>query len=151
MNTWRKEKQSLLNITANYLLKRFYAAIKAKWPHLACKRILFHQNNAWVYKAVKTITKLTKLKYELLSNPLYSLDLAPCDYYLFPNLKRWLARDFTQMKRSLPKQTRVLRSWTPTASKEASSFLKLAEISVSSWKGTMLKNRWKFLRKMLFY
>ena len=36
------------------------------------------------------MTKLTELKYELLPHRPYSSDLAPSDYYLFTNLKRWL-------------------------------------------------------------
>jgi len=30
--------------------------------------------------------------YELIPHPLYSPDLAPCDFFLFPNLKTWLGR-----------------------------------------------------------
>jgi len=31
-----------------------------------------------------------ELGYELIPHPLYSPDLAPCDFFLFPNLKTWL-------------------------------------------------------------
>ncbi|GBP41489.1 Inter-alpha-trypsin inhibitor heavy chain H3 [Eumeta japonica] len=34
-----------------------------------------------------TMAKIHELRYELLPHPAYSPDLAPCDYYLFPNLK----------------------------------------------------------------
>ena len=34
--------------------------------------------------------KLNELRYELLHHPSYSSDLAPSDYHLFPNLKKWL-------------------------------------------------------------
>ncbi|KAG5323797.1 SETMR methyltransferase, partial [Pseudoatta argentina] len=33
--------------------------------------------------------KLNNVHNELFSHPAYSLDLAPCDYFLFPNLKKW--------------------------------------------------------------
>lgn len=36
------------------------------------------------------MAKLNELRYDLLPHPPYSPDLAPSDYYLFPNLKRWL-------------------------------------------------------------
>lgn len=36
------------------------------------------------------MAKIHKLGYELLPHPAYSPDLAPCDYFLFPNLKKWL-------------------------------------------------------------
>ncbi|EFN65347.1 hypothetical protein EAG_01681, partial [Camponotus floridanus] len=35
--------------------------------------------------------KLMDLRFQLVPHPLYSLDLAPWDYYLFPNMKKWLA------------------------------------------------------------
>jgi len=38
------------------------------------------------------LAKLVELGYELLLYPPYSLDLAPCDFSLFPNLKKSLAR-----------------------------------------------------------
>ena len=57
------------------------------------------------------MTKLTELKYKLLPHPAYSPDLALCNYYLSPKMEKWLAgKDLTQMKRWLPKQTRILKS-----------------------------------------
>ncbi|EFN77918.1 Histone-lysine N-methyltransferase SETMAR, partial [Harpegnathos saltator] len=38
----------------------------------------------------KTALGIHKLGYELLPHAAYSPDLAPCDYFLFPNLKKWL-------------------------------------------------------------
>ena len=34
------------------------------------------------------MAKINELKYELLDHPPFSLDLAPNDYYLFPNQKK---------------------------------------------------------------
>ncbi|KZC14057.1 Histone-lysine N-methyltransferase SETMAR [Dufourea novaeangliae] len=48
--------------------------------------------NARVHTSVLTMAKFNELKYELLEHPAYSPDLAPSDYYLFPNLKKFLAR-----------------------------------------------------------
>ena len=36
------------------------------------------------------MAKFHELRYELLPHPQYSPDLAPSDYLLFPNLKKWL-------------------------------------------------------------
>ena len=36
------------------------------------------------------MAKLDQLRFELVAHPPYSPDLAPSDYYLFPNLKRCL-------------------------------------------------------------
>ena len=33
--------------------------------------------------------KFNEFHYELLPHPAYLPDLAPCDYFLFPNLKKW--------------------------------------------------------------
>jgi len=35
------------------------------------------------------MTKSNEFRYELLPHPAYLSDLALCDYFLFPNLKKW--------------------------------------------------------------
>ncbi|KAG5343865.1 SETMR methyltransferase, partial [Acromyrmex heyeri] len=35
------------------------------------------------------MAKFNEFRYELLLHPAYSPDLASCDYFLFPNLKKW--------------------------------------------------------------
>ncbi|XP_025161796.1 histone-lysine N-methyltransferase SETMAR-like [Harpegnathos saltator] len=80
-------------ITSEYyseLLDRFDIDFKQKRPHLAKKKVLFHQDNARVHTCVVTMAKIHKLGYKLLLHAAYSPDLAPCDYFLFPNLKKWL-------------------------------------------------------------
>ncbi|KAG5320064.1 SETMR methyltransferase, partial [Acromyrmex heyeri] len=58
-----------------------------KRPHLAKKKVLFHQDNARIHMCPAPMAKFNEFRYELL--PAYSPDLAPCDYFLFPNLKKW--------------------------------------------------------------
>lgn len=80
-------------ITGEYyaeLLERFDADLKQKRPHLEKKKVLFHQDNAPAHKSAIAMEKLQGLGYKLLPHPPYSPDLAPSDYYLFPNLKKWL-------------------------------------------------------------
>lgn len=80
-------------ITGQYycaLLDKFNAALKAKRPHLKKKKILFHHDNAPAHSCLLTTEKLLQLRYELMPHPPYSPDLAPCDFFLFPNLKKWL-------------------------------------------------------------
>ncbi|QQP31396.1 Mariner transposase, partial [Caligus rogercresseyi] len=55
------------------------------------QKVLFHQDNARVHTCVVSMAKFYELRYELLPHPPYSSDLAPSDYFLFPNLKKWLA------------------------------------------------------------
>lgn len=80
-------------ITGEYyvaLLDRLNEEIKVSRPHLAHKKVIFHQDNAPAHKSIISMAKIHELRYELLPHPPYSPDLAPCDYFLFPNLKRWL-------------------------------------------------------------
>ncbi|KMQ82022.1 mariner transposase, partial [Lasius niger] len=80
-------------ITGQYyasLLDRFHAELMEKRPHLAKKKILFHHDNAPAHTAAIAMAKIVKLQYELLPHPPYSPDLAPCDFFLFPNMKKWL-------------------------------------------------------------
>ena len=45
---------------------------------------------ALVHTSVIAIAKINELKFKLLPHAPYSLDLATSDYFLFPNLKKWL-------------------------------------------------------------
>ncbi|KAL1454589.1 hypothetical protein WDU94_010809 [Cyamophila willieti] len=72
------------------LLDTLNEKLKEKRPHLAKKKVLFHQDNAPVHTSTTSMAKLHELRWELLPHPPYSPDLAPCDYHLFPNLKKWL-------------------------------------------------------------
>ncbi|XP_045500072.1 histone-lysine N-methyltransferase SETMAR-like [Colias croceus] len=73
------------------LLDRFDAELKKKRPHLAKKKVLLHHDNALVHTSAVAMAKLVELCYELLPFPPYSPDLAPGDFFLFPNLKKSLA------------------------------------------------------------
>ncbi|EGI57594.1 Histone-lysine N-methyltransferase SETMAR, partial [Acromyrmex echinatior] len=53
--------------------------LSARWmPH-----------NTRVHMCPAPITKFNEFRYELLPHLAYSPDLALCDYFLFPNLKKW--------------------------------------------------------------
>jgi histone-lysine N-methyltransferase SETMAR len=73
------------------LLERLKDEIAKKRPHLARKKVLFHQDNAPCHKSLKTMAKIHELGFELLPHPPYSPDLAPSDFFLFADLKRMLA------------------------------------------------------------
>lgn len=80
-------------ITGQYyanLLDEFEAVLKEKRPHLKKKKVLFHHDNAPAHSSRVVMAKIKQLRYELLPHPPYSPDLAPCDFFLFPNLKKWL-------------------------------------------------------------
>ena len=52
--------------------------------------MLFHQDIAPIHASVIAVAKINELKFELLPHAPCSSDLAPSDYFLFPNLKKWL-------------------------------------------------------------
>lgn len=73
------------------LLDRLNEEIKKKRPNLTKqKKVLFHHDNAPAHTALNVVTKFNELDHEVLPHPAYSPDLAPSDFYLFPNFKRWL-------------------------------------------------------------
>ncbi|GFW51578.1 mariner Mos1 transposase [Trichonephila clavipes] len=73
------------------ILQRLSEEIKQKKPHLACKKVVFHQDNEPACKSVIAMSKINELKFKLLPHIPYSADLALSDYFLFPNLKKWLS------------------------------------------------------------
>lgn len=54
------------------------------------KKSFFQLDNARVHTCVVSKAKPHELGYELILYPPCSPDLTPSDYYLFPNLKKWL-------------------------------------------------------------
>lgn len=73
------------------LLDKLRAAIDEKRPSTKRKKILFLQDNAPCHASHLTTSKILSLHFELLPHPPYSPDLAPSDYFLFPNLKKHLS------------------------------------------------------------
>ena len=79
-------------ITGEYyatLLSRLHKKLQTECPKLAHQKILFHQDNAPAHISAVSMVK-DELGLKLLPHPLYSPDLAPSDFFLFPNLKIWL-------------------------------------------------------------
>ena len=70
------------------LLDQLVDEIRKKRPHL--KKILFYDDNAPSHTSNIAQAKKHELGFESLLHPPYSPDLSPSDYYLFPNLERWL-------------------------------------------------------------
>ena len=75
------------------------------------KGILLQQDNARVHTCKIAMDAVEWKGYELIPHPAHSLDLAPSDYFLFPNLKKDIrGRHF----RSTKKSWRQLRSGSET-------------------------------------
>ena len=52
------------------------------------KGLLFHKENATAHKSVVTKADVLDCGFELVDHPPHSPDLAPSDYFLFPNMKK---------------------------------------------------------------
>lgn len=54
------------------------------------KKVLHHHDNAPAHSSSIATAKVVELRYELLPHTPYTTDLAPSDFFLFPNMKKWL-------------------------------------------------------------
>lgn len=67
--------------------------------HFVKKKVLFHYVNAPVPICVIVNAKINELKFVMVPHIPYLPDLAPSDYFLFTNLKKWLgSKIFTNNK-----------------------------------------------------
>ena len=110
------------------LLDRLVDEIKEKRPHLQKKKILYH-DNAPSHTSIIAQIKKHELGLKSFSHRPYSPDLAPSDYYLFSNLKRWLCGKRFQSNEKVKCETDAYFEGL-----EKSSYLKGIE---------KLKDRWK--------
>ena len=63
----------------------------------------FHQHNTPVHNSILVTDYLTKIGIQTLSQPPYSADLAPCDFWLFPKLRDCRYETTEEMKEALTK------------------------------------------------
>ena len=69
-------------------LDQLRTVIREKRRGKLSKGILLQQNNARVHTCKIAMNAVEPNWYELIPHPTYSPDLAPSDYFLFPNLKK---------------------------------------------------------------
>ena len=70
------------------LLDQLRTAIREKRRGKLSKGILLKQDNARVHTCKVAMDAVERNGYELIPHPAYSPDLAPSDFFLFPNLKK---------------------------------------------------------------
>ena len=58
----------------------------------------FHQNNAPVYNSILVTDYLTKMGIKTVPQPPFSLDVGPCDFWLFPKLRGCRYEKFEEMR-----------------------------------------------------
>ena len=61
----------------------------------------FHQDNAPVYNSILVTDYLTKMGIKTVPHPPYNPDVAPCDFWLFPNLRGWRYETNEDMKEAV--------------------------------------------------
>jgi histone-lysine N-methyltransferase SETMAR len=93
------------------LLDHMKTELQEKRPQLAHKKILFHHDNAPAHTYRAVAAKLMELGFQLVPHPPYSPDLAPSDYYLFPNTKKWLAGRRFYSNEEVIAETHILLSY----------------------------------------
>ncbi len=78
------------------VLGRLRESIQKKCPHIwgwvgrgAARPFLLHHDNALSHTAVPTLPYIREHEMEMLPHLPYSPDLAPCDYFIFPQLAAW--------------------------------------------------------------
>ena len=69
-------------------LDQLRTAIREKCRGKLSKRILLQQDNARIHTCKIAMDAVERNGYKLISQPAYSPDLAPSDYFLFPKLKK---------------------------------------------------------------
>ncbi|CAH2244033.1 jg20705 [Pararge aegeria aegeria] len=87
----RFKKKQISALVGEYyatILEKLRESIKEKRQGKLTKGVLLLQDNAPVHKSRVAIAALHKHGFESLVHPPYSPDLAPSDFYLFPNLKK---------------------------------------------------------------
>ena len=70
-------------------LPKVFQAVERLRPKSGVYGMKFHHDNAPAHTTGKTKEFLRQSGLEMIEHPPYSPDLAPCDFWLFPNLKRY--------------------------------------------------------------
>ena len=112
LSCWTLAKKSTITVAyyAN-LLDQLRTVIREKRRGKLSKGILLQLDNARVHTCKTAMDTVERNGYELIPHPAYSPDLAPSDYFLFPNLKKNIrGRHFRPTKKSW----RQLRSASET-------------------------------------
>jgi transposase len=71
-------------------LKKLKRAVQRKRSEMSDKRLLLLYDNARPHTAYATANLLERRGWEILEHPPYSPDLAPSEFHLFPNMKKYL-------------------------------------------------------------
>ena len=82
------KRSTITGVYYSNLLDRLRTAIREKRRGKLSKGVLLQQDNARVHTCKVAMDALERNGYEFIPNLAYSPDLAPSDFFLFPNLKK---------------------------------------------------------------
>ena len=82
------ERITITGVYCAKLLDQLRTAIREKRPGKLSKCVLLQQDNAKVHTCKVAMDVIERNGYELIPHPTYSPDIAPSDFFLFPNLKK---------------------------------------------------------------
>ena len=74
----------------NHCLPKVFQAWCKRCPRMGVRGLLLHHDNASAHTAAVTLDFLAASDVQLVTHPPYSPDVAPCDWFLFPSVKRQL-------------------------------------------------------------
>ena len=78
----------------NSVLKKVKEFYNKKWPSKGWSGVHLLHDNASSHKC-EVVNFLASVKVEILNHPPYSPDLSPCDFFLFPRLKKCSGNKYT--------------------------------------------------------
>ena len=81
-------KRSTITVVYANLLDQLRTDIREKCRGKLSKGVLLQQDNARVHTCKVAMDAVERNGYELIPHPAYSPDLAPSEFFLFPNLKK---------------------------------------------------------------
>ena len=86
------------------VLREFKKRFRRKRPALfKLGQWYFYQDNVLVHNSILVTDYLTKMGIKTVFHPLYSLDLASCDFWLFPKLRGCRYETIEEMKEAVMK------------------------------------------------
>ena len=82
------KRSTIIGVYYANLLDHLKTAIREKRRGKLSKGVLLQQENARVHTCKVAMDAVERNGYELIAHPVYSPDLPPSDFFLFPNLKK---------------------------------------------------------------
>ena len=82
------KRSTIIGVYYANLLDQLRTAIIEKCRGKLTKGVLLQQDNPRVHTCKVAMYALERNRYELIPHPSYSPDIAPSDFFLFPNLKK---------------------------------------------------------------